>query len=80
MSAIAREPRPPAGLDDATIDRLDDVVARSRAAADAFRRIDDQETVDRIVWALVVAGLQHAVDLARLAWTRLASACSRTRW
>ena len=67
MTAIAREPRPPAGLDDATIERLDDVVARSRAAADAFRRIDDQETVDRIVWSLVVAGLQHAVDLARLA-------------
>jgi acetaldehyde dehydrogenase/alcohol dehydrogenase len=67
MTSIAREPRPPAGLDDATIDRLDDVVARSRAAADAFRRIDDQDSVDRIVWALVVAGLQHAVDLARLA-------------
>ena len=50
-----------------TLERLDDVVARSRAAADAFRRIDDQETVDRIVWALVVAGLQHAVELARLA-------------
>ena len=67
MTAIARKPRPPAGLDDATIERLDDVVARSRAAADDFRRIDDQETVDRIVWSLVVAGLQHAVELARLA-------------
>jgi acetaldehyde dehydrogenase/alcohol dehydrogenase len=46
---------------------LDEVVARSRAAADAFRRIDDQDAVDRIVWALVVAGLEHAVELAQLA-------------
>src|SRR5688572_2305753 len=49
------------------LERLDHVVARSRAAADAFRRIDDQEAVDRIVWALVVAGLRHAIELARLA-------------
>jgi acetaldehyde dehydrogenase / alcohol dehydrogenase len=49
------------------VERLDHVVARSRAAADAFRQLDDQEAVDRIVWALVVAGLQHAVELARLA-------------
>ena len=27
----------------------------------------DQEAVDRIVWAMVVAGLEHAVDLAELA-------------
>ena len=63
MTATAHEPR----LDDEQLQRLDHVVARSRAAADAFRRIDDQEAVDRIVWALVVAGLQHAVELARLA-------------
>ena len=63
MTATTREPR----LDDEQLERLDYVVARSRAAADAFRRIGDQEAVDRIVWALVVAGLQHAVELARLA-------------
>ncbi|MDJ0787636.1 MAG: bifunctional acetaldehyde-CoA/alcohol dehydrogenase [Myxococcota bacterium] len=45
---------------------LDAVVARARAAADAFRELD-QETVDRIVWAMVVAGLEAAVDLAQLA-------------
>jgi acetaldehyde dehydrogenase/alcohol dehydrogenase len=48
-------------------ERLDDFVARARAAADQFRAIDDQATVDRIVRALVVAGLEHAVELARLA-------------
>ena len=57
----------PASLDERTARPARPIVARSRAAADAFRRIDDQEAVDRIVWALVVAGLQHAVELARLA-------------
>src|SRR3954471_13087981 len=47
-------------------ERLDEHVARARAAADAFRELD-QEAVDRIVWAVVVAGLEHAVDLAELA-------------
>lgn len=46
--------------------RLDAYVARARAAADAFRRLD-QEAVDRIVWAMVVAGLENAIDLAQLA-------------
>jgi acetaldehyde dehydrogenase / alcohol dehydrogenase len=46
--------------------RLDGVVERAEAAADAFRRLD-QEAVDRIVWAMVVAGLEEAVDLAQLA-------------
>jgi acetaldehyde dehydrogenase/alcohol dehydrogenase len=63
VTATAHEPR----LDGEQLQRLDHVVARSRAAADAFRAIDDQEAVDRIVWALVVAGLQHAIELARLA-------------
>ena len=40
---------------------------RARAAATSFRAIDDQADVDRIVRALVVAGLEHAVELARLA-------------
>jgi acetaldehyde dehydrogenase / alcohol dehydrogenase len=47
-------------------DRLDAIVARSRRAAEEFRRLD-QEAVDRIVSAMVVAGLENAVDLARLA-------------
>ena len=67
MTATTREPRPAGGLDGEQLERLDQVVARSRAAADAFRAIGDQEAVDRIVWALVAAGLQHAVELARLA-------------
>ncbi|HEX5617682.1 MAG TPA: bifunctional acetaldehyde-CoA/alcohol dehydrogenase [Solirubrobacteraceae bacterium] len=67
MAATVREPRRTASLEGEQLERLDDFVARSRAAADAFRAIDDQAAVDRIVWALVVAGLEHAVDLARLA-------------
>jgi acetaldehyde dehydrogenase/alcohol dehydrogenase len=67
MTATAREPRRIADLDAEQLQRLDGFVARSRAAAGAFRAIDDQATVDRIVWALVVAGLEHAVELARMA-------------
>ena len=48
-------------------ERLDGYVARARVAADRFRAVDDQAAVDRIVHALVVAGLEHAVELARLA-------------
>jgi acetaldehyde dehydrogenase/alcohol dehydrogenase len=47
--------------------RLDAFVERAKTAADRFRAIDDQARVDRIVHALVVAGLEHAVELARLA-------------
>ena len=47
-------------------DRLDGYVARARVATEEFRRLD-QEAVDEIVWAMVVAGLENAVDLARLA-------------
>ena len=46
--------------------RLDAYVRRAREAADALRTLD-QEAVDRIVWAMTVAGLEHAVDLAELA-------------
>jgi acetaldehyde dehydrogenase/alcohol dehydrogenase len=45
-------------------ERIDAFVARARAAADQFRAIDDQAAVDRIVRALVIAGLEHAVELA----------------
>ena len=67
MTATVREPRRTPDLDGEQLERLDGFVARSRAAADMFRAIDDQAAVDRIVWALVVAGLEHAVELARLA-------------
>jgi acetaldehyde dehydrogenase/alcohol dehydrogenase len=63
--AIADALHAPVGEEQAQ--RLEAVVARARIAADAFRRIDDQEAVDRIVSAMVVAGLEHAVELARLA-------------
>ena len=46
--------------------RLDGFVERARTAAAALRELD-QEAVDRIVWAMVVAGLEHAVELAELA-------------
>ena len=48
------------------IERMDGYVARAQAAAEAFRALD-QEAVDRIVWAMVVAGLEHAIELAELA-------------
>ncbi len=47
-------------------ERLDGCVERAQIAARRFRRLD-QEAVDQIVWAMVVAGLEHAVDLAELA-------------
>ncbi len=46
--------------------RLDAYVERARDAATALRRLD-QEAVDAIVWAMVVSGLEHAIDLAELA-------------
>jgi acetaldehyde dehydrogenase/alcohol dehydrogenase len=46
--------------------RLDGFVERAQRAADAFRALD-QEAVDRIVWAMTVAGLEHAIELAELA-------------
>jgi acetaldehyde dehydrogenase/alcohol dehydrogenase len=49
-----------------TDQRLDETVQRAQDAARALRRLD-QEAVDRIVWAMVVAGLENAIDLAELA-------------
>ncbi|HSD77816.1 MAG TPA: iron-containing alcohol dehydrogenase, partial [Solirubrobacteraceae bacterium] len=67
MSTIAPPPETYAPtLDPARVAGLDETVHRARAAADAFRGLD-QEAVDRIVWAMVVAGLEHAVELAELA-------------
>ncbi|HEX8977018.1 MAG TPA: bifunctional acetaldehyde-CoA/alcohol dehydrogenase [Solirubrobacteraceae bacterium] len=48
------------------IPRIDEYVTRGRQAAAALRGLD-QEAVDRIVWAMTVAGLEHALDLAELA-------------
>ncbi len=53
-------------LDAEQIRRMDDYVARAQTAADALRALD-QEAVDKIVWAMVVAGLEAAVELAELA-------------
>jgi acetaldehyde dehydrogenase/alcohol dehydrogenase len=49
------------------IARWDGTVERAEAAAAAFRAIDNQEQVDRIVRAMVIAGLEAAVELAELA-------------
>lgn len=46
--------------------QLDEIVARARQAAKEMRKLD-QVAVDRIVWAMVVAGLEAAHDLAQLA-------------
>jgi acetaldehyde dehydrogenase / alcohol dehydrogenase len=45
---------------------LDVVVDRAQQAARAMRELD-QEQVDAIVWAMTVAGLEAAIDLAELA-------------
>ena len=45
---------------------LDLVVDRAQEAARAMRQLD-QEQVDAIVWAMTVAGLKSAIDLAELA-------------
>jgi acetaldehyde dehydrogenase/alcohol dehydrogenase len=49
------------------IARWDAVAARAREASIALRAIPDQAQVDRITRAMVIAGLQSAVDLAMLA-------------
>jgi acetaldehyde dehydrogenase / alcohol dehydrogenase len=54
------------GLDEAKIAELDGIVDRAQAAAKAFRQLD-QKAVDDIVWAMTVAGLDAAIDLAGVA-------------
>src|SRR5262245_47389278 len=56
----------PAAADAEWVARLDGYVQRARIASAALRELD-QEAVDRIVWAMTVAGLEHAVELAELA-------------
>jgi acetaldehyde dehydrogenase / alcohol dehydrogenase len=59
-------PSPAAAVDPEQADRLDGFVERAQAAAESFRRLE-QEEVDAIVWAMVVAGLEQAFELAQLA-------------
>ena len=56
----------PESLDPARVSELDAFVDRAREAARAFRLLN-QEQVDAIVSAMVVAGLKSAVELAALA-------------
>jgi acetaldehyde dehydrogenase / alcohol dehydrogenase len=60
------EIQPIGEVDAVQVQRLDGFVERAQAAARAFRELD-QETVDHIVWEMVVAGLESAVELAELA-------------
>ena len=66
MATTQTQPAAEAVVDAAQADRLDGFVERAAAAAESFRRFD-QEAVDEIVWAMVVAGLDSAVELAELA-------------
>ncbi len=66
VPVIAPDAARAAGIGTDVAARMDGYVERASAAARAFRGLD-QEAVDRIVWAMVVAGLEHAVELAELA-------------
>jgi len=66
------------GLDEAKIAELNAVVDRAQAAAAAFRKLD-QKAVDDIVLAMVVAGLDAAIDLAGVAGSSRTRS-SRTTW
>jgi len=65
MAIAINESTPAPGTDEWGA-RLDAYVERARRAADALRELD-QDAVDKIVWAMTVAGLEHAVELAELA-------------
>jgi acetaldehyde dehydrogenase/alcohol dehydrogenase len=65
MATAIKEPAAPE-TDAEWAARLDGFVKRGRDASTALRKLD-QEAVDRIVWAMTVAGLEHAVELAELA-------------
>jgi acetaldehyde dehydrogenase / alcohol dehydrogenase len=64
MATATKEP--PAPTDAEWAERLDGFVQRAQEASIALRKLD-QEAVDRIVWAMTVAGLESAVELAELA-------------
>jgi acetaldehyde dehydrogenase/alcohol dehydrogenase len=65
MATVTKDPVAPE-TDAEWGERLDGFVERAREASTALRALD-QEAVDRIVWAMTVAGLEHAVELAELA-------------
>ena len=65
-TAVKERKKPAASVQDEWAARLDGFVERAREASTALRALD-QEAVDRIVWAMTVAGLEHAVELAELA-------------
>ena len=64
MATAIKEP--PAPTEAEWAERLDGFVERAREASARLRELD-QEAVDRIVWAMTVAGLENAVELAELA-------------
>ncbi|HEY5188453.1 MAG TPA: iron-containing alcohol dehydrogenase, partial [Solirubrobacteraceae bacterium] len=64
MATTIESPQRAAG--DEWTARLDGFVGRARQASVALRELD-QEAVDAIVWAMTVAGLEHAIELAELA-------------
>ena len=45
---------------------IDDLVARARKASEEYLKLD-QETVDRITKAMAMAGLEHHMELAKMA-------------
>ncbi len=65
-SQVESGPQASTAVDALQADRLDGFVERGREAAKSFRQLD-QEAVDAIVWAMVVAGLESAFELAELA-------------
>ena len=65
MATVIKDPAAPE-TDAEWAERLDGFVKRAQEASTALRELD-QEAVDRIVWAMTVAGLEHAVELAELA-------------
>jgi acetaldehyde dehydrogenase / alcohol dehydrogenase len=64
MATAIKEP--PTTTDTEWAQRLDGFVQRAQEASIGLRKLD-QEAVDRIVWAMTVAGLENAVELAELA-------------
>jgi acetaldehyde dehydrogenase / alcohol dehydrogenase len=64
MATAVKDQAP--ATDEAWAARLDEFVERAQEASVELRKLD-QEAVDRIVWAMTVAGLEAAVELAELA-------------
>jgi acetaldehyde dehydrogenase / alcohol dehydrogenase len=66
MATAVKDGAAPETTDAEWAARLDGFVERAQEASVALRKLD-QEAVDRIVWAMTVAGLEHAVELAEVA-------------